>query len=98
LRGLRRSFPYYVRKLKQERAERAARSKERRRAADAVLSKMRQEIARGMDRNDAIVRARDGGVTLQAIGEVVGLTTERVRQIVKRLATGGSKFRKNRNG
>jgi hypothetical protein len=81
LRGLRRLFPYYVRRLKQERAERAARSKERKRVADAVLWKMREEIARGTDRNTAIVRARDAGVTLHAIAELVGLTRERVRQI-----------------
>jgi hypothetical protein len=49
---------------------------------DAVLSKLRQEIARGIARNEAIIRARKAGATLQAIGDVVGLTREWVRQIV----------------
>jgi hypothetical protein len=81
LRGLRRTFPYYLRRLEEERAERAPRIKQRSRAADAALSKMQEEIARGVKRDTAIVRARAGGATIQAIADVVGLTKERVRQI-----------------
>ena len=55
--------------------------KERKRKMDAVLSKLRQEITRGIARNEAIIRARKAGATLQAIGDVVGLTREWVRQI-----------------
>jgi DNA-directed RNA polymerase sigma subunit (sigma70/sigma32) len=56
--------------------------KKRKRKMDAVLSKLRQGIARGIARNEAIIRARKAGATLQAIGDVVGLTREWVRQIV----------------
>jgi DNA-directed RNA polymerase sigma subunit (sigma70/sigma32) len=48
---------------------------------DIVLSKLRQDIARSVARNEAIIRARKAGATLQAIGDVVNLTRERVRQI-----------------
>jgi DNA-directed RNA polymerase sigma subunit (sigma70/sigma32) len=50
-----------------------------------VLSKIRQEIARGVTRKQAIAQAREAGATLQAIGEVLGLTKERVRQIIDRV-------------
>ena len=81
LRGLSLTFPSYVRAEKALRAKSAVRQKERKRKMDTVLSKLRQEIARGVARNEAIIRARKAGATLQAIGDVVGLTRERVRQI-----------------
>jgi hypothetical protein len=77
LRGLSRTFPSYLREQEKVRASIAA----RKRKMDAVLSKLRQEIARGGARNEAIIRARKAGATLQGIGDVVGLTRERVRQI-----------------
>jgi DNA-directed RNA polymerase sigma subunit (sigma70/sigma32) len=49
---------------------------------EAVLSKIRQEIARGVTRKQAIAHARKAGATLQAIGEVLGVTRQRVRQIL----------------
>ena len=64
------------------RAKSAARRKERQRQMDAVLSKLGQDLSRGIPRNEAIIRARKGGATLQSIGEVLGLSKERVRQIV----------------
>jgi DNA-directed RNA polymerase sigma subunit (sigma70/sigma32) len=51
---------------------------------DAVLSKFRQEIARGVARNEAIADARKAGATLKAIGEALGVTRQRVRQILNR--------------
>jgi DNA-directed RNA polymerase sigma subunit (sigma70/sigma32) len=44
---------------------------------------MRQEIARGIDRNRVIARARNAGATLKAIGDEVGISKERVRQIIE---------------
>ena len=81
LRGLHRTFPSFLQQEREARARNAARQKERKRKMDAVLSKLRQEIARGIARNEAIIRARKAGATLQAIGDVVGLTREWVRQI-----------------
>jgi DNA-directed RNA polymerase sigma subunit (sigma70/sigma32) len=40
------------------------------------------EIARGVERNQAIAKARKTGATLKAIGDAVGLTRQRVRQIL----------------
>ena len=48
--------------------------KERKRITDAAISKMRHEIARGVERNQAIAKARKTGATLKAIGDAVGLT------------------------
>jgi hypothetical protein len=80
LRGLSRTFPSYLREQEKARASIAA----RKRKMDAVLSKFHQEIARGVARNEAIAHARKAGATLQAIGEVLGITRQRVRQILNR--------------
>ena len=58
--------------------------KERKRITDAAISKMRHEIARGVERNQAIAKARKAGATLRAIGDAVGISKEWVRQIVVR--------------
>jgi hypothetical protein len=81
LRGLSRRFPSYLREQEKARARIAAHKRE----MEAVLSKIRQEIARGVTRKQAIAQAREAGATLQAIGEVLGLTKERVRQIIDRV-------------
>jgi hypothetical protein len=78
LRGLSRTFPSYIR----EREEARAKTAEYQREMEAVLSKIRQEIARGVTRKQAIAHARKAGATLQAIGEVLGVTRQRVRQIL----------------
>jgi hypothetical protein len=82
LSGASLTYPSYIRSEKEARARSAARFKERSRVASTVIPKMKQEIARGVDRNDAIARARKAGATLKAIGDALGLTKERVRQIV----------------
>ena len=56
--------------------------KERKRAESTVIPRMQQEIARGVERNQAIAKARKTGATLNAIGDAVGLTRQRVRQIL----------------
>ena len=56
-----------------------------RRDDDAALAKFRQDLARGVARDVAIIQARKAGATLQAIGNVLGLTKERVRQIIDRV-------------
>jgi hypothetical protein len=80
LRGLSRTFPSYLRGQEEARGRSAA----RKRKMDAALSKFRQEIARGVARDVAIAHARKAGATLQAIGEVLGVTRQRVRQILNR--------------
>jgi hypothetical protein len=80
LRGIYRTFPSYLREQEETRARGAA----RKRKMDAVLSKFRQEIARGVARNEAIADARKAGATLTAIGELLGITRQSVRQILNR--------------
>jgi hypothetical protein len=42
-----------------------------------------QDVARGVDRNRAIAKARKAGATLRAIADVVGISKDWVRQIVE---------------
>jgi hypothetical protein len=77
LRGLKQTFPSYLREQENAHARIAARQ----RKMDIVLSKLRHDLTRGIARNKAIIRARKAGATLQGIGDVVGLTREWVRQI-----------------
>ena len=82
LSGVALTYPSYTRQANETRARKAARMKERKRITDAAISKMRHEIARGVERNQAIAKARKTGATLKAIGDAVGLTRQRVRQIL----------------
>jgi hypothetical protein len=81
LSGVALTYPSYVRLVKEMRARSAARMKQRERLTNTMIPKMKQEIARGMDRDGAIAKARKAGVTLKAIGDALGLTRERIRQI-----------------
>ena len=67
LRGLYRTFPFFLRREREARARSAARQKERQKKTDAVLAKIRQDLAR-VARNVAMIQARKAGATLQAIG------------------------------
>jgi hypothetical protein len=91
LSGVSLTFPSYTRQEKEARARSAARQKERERVASTVLLKMQQEIARGVGRDNAIVRARKGGATLKAIGDALGLTREWIRQIAADQSSSGKK-------
>jgi len=42
------------------------------------------EASRNPDRDEAIVLMREAGMTLREIGEVVGLSRERVRGVIAR--------------
>jgi hypothetical protein len=81
LSGASLTYPAYLRGAVKARARKVARLKKQERLNDAALSKIRQEIARGIGRNRAIARARKAGATLQAIADLFGITHERVRQI-----------------
>src|SRR6202011_958595 len=64
LSGAALTYPSYIQQEKEARARAAAREKERKRIESTVISKMQQEIARGVDRNRAITKARKAGATL----------------------------------
>jgi hypothetical protein len=51
LSGVALTYPSYTRQANETRARNAARMKERKRITDAAISKMRHEIARGVERN-----------------------------------------------
>jgi hypothetical protein len=73
LSGATLTYPSYIRQEKEARARAAARTKERTRVESTVISRLQQEIARGVGRDRAIARARKAGATLRAIGDAVGI-------------------------
>jgi DNA-directed RNA polymerase sigma subunit (sigma70/sigma32) len=48
---------------------------------DAIIAEMAAAIAAGAPRNGAIIQARNKGLTLERIGDHIGVTRERIRQI-----------------
>ena len=75
-------------------------AQQRRKARDArqriIVARMLERIASGSSRNKAIARARAQGASLQAIGTAVGLSRERVRQIIAGSASNSRDQRKFR--
>jgi hypothetical protein len=82
LRGL--VFQSQVLKARKRKAARDARNREQKQRADAVLSKLRRAMAHGTSREDAIAKAVKSGITYQAIGDELGVSRQRVHQIVCR--------------
>jgi predicted transcriptional regulator len=64
------------------RVKAAKRRKEKERETRSVLMAMRAAMARGVPRDIAIAKARKAGVTYQAIADEVGLTRQRLFQIM----------------
>ena len=82
LRGL--IFPSQIQRQRTERALRAERLRQQKEQAALSLASMRRLIARGMPRDMAIVSAVKDQVRYQAIADELGLTRQRVQQIVAR--------------
>jgi hypothetical protein len=80
LRGL--VFRSEIRREQNLRALSAARRREMKRRSAAMLSAMREAIAQGTPRKFAIIEAVEAGVTYQAIGHELGISRQRVHQIV----------------
>ena len=62
----------------------------------AIVGNMLERMASGVPRNKAIIRARTEGASLQAIGTAIGLSRERVRQIVAGIPSNSRDQRKFR--
>ncbi len=82
LRGL--TFPSQIQRQRTKRASRAAHVRQQKEQAALTLAAMRRLIARGTHRDTAIVSAVRDQVTYQAIANELGLTRQRVQQIVAR--------------
>jgi hypothetical protein len=82
LRGV--VYQSIIRREKGLRAQSAARRREHKRRSDTLLSAMREAIAKRVPRTIAIANAVERGVTYQAIGKELGLSRQRVHQIVSR--------------
>jgi hypothetical protein len=84
LRGL--IFPSQIQRQRSERALHAARLRQQKEHAALSLVSMRRTIARGTPRNVAIALAVKARVTYQAIADELGVSRQRVQQIVSRMS------------
>jgi hypothetical protein len=84
LRGL--VFRSQVEKRQSERAVSAARRSQQKQRVEKALEAMRRAMAGGVPRDVAIVSAVKARATYQAIGNELGLSRQRVQQIVSRAA------------
>jgi hypothetical protein len=82
LRGL--IFPSQIQRQRRERAFRAARLRQQKKRTAVLLASMRRAIAKGTPRNMAIVSAVKAHVTYEVIANELGITRQRVQQIVSR--------------
>jgi hypothetical protein len=82
LRGV--VFRCEVERQKREKAQQMARHRERKRRIEAALAAMRRGVASGMERNAAIALAVEARATYQAVADALGLTRQRIHQIVSR--------------
>ena len=87
LRGL--VFRCEVEREKKLRAEAATRRKERKRRSDGAIAALRRALPKGVLRHVAIAEARKAGATYGAIGEAMGLSRQRVHQILIHKPTRG---------
>ena len=84
LRGL--IFPSQTQRQRTERASRAERLDQQRKRMAASQASMRRAIARGTPRDTAIVSAVRAHVTYQAVADELGVSRQRVQQIVSRMS------------
>jgi DNA-binding CsgD family transcriptional regulator len=80
LRGI--IFPSQVRRAEEDLELRIARRKEKKRRNDAMLSAMRHALAQRTPRDQVIAKAVKNGLTYQAIGDELGISRQRVHQIL----------------
>src|SRR5260370_16449411 len=90
LRGL--IFPSQMQRQRSERALRAARLHQQKERIAASLTSMRRVIAKGTPRDMAIASAVKAHVTYQAIADELGLSRQRVHQIVSKSYDSGMSF------
>jgi hypothetical protein len=91
LRGL--IFPSQVRRRQREKALGAARLRERKERSAAALLAMQRAIRQGTPRNVAVATAARAGATYKAIGDALGVTRQRVQQMVSRRQAGSASRR-----
>jgi len=75
-------FPSQIRRQRAQRAVRAARLHEHKERMSTALGAMRRLMAKGTPRDTAIVAAVKARATYQAIADELGLTRQRVQQII----------------
>src|SRR5436853_5102430 len=80
LRGV--TFPSNLAREKELRAQAAARLREKTRRNKVAVSAMRAAIGRGLDRDAAVDQAVKSGATYAAIGAALGISRQRVHQIM----------------
>jgi hypothetical protein len=76
-------FPSQMQREKREKALAAERRQQKKRRIEAALAAMRRAIAKGTPRAIAIAAAVHAHATCQAVGNALGLSRQRVHQIVR---------------
>ena len=84
LRGLTVTYKAYVEKQQELRAANEPQRRQRERRIQAALTRLRSDLAKGVPRDVAIVAGRKRGATCRVIANELGLTRQRVHQIVGR--------------
>jgi hypothetical protein len=80
-----RSYADYISAKKQEARDHTERRRDAVKAAERkIINAMNNLLARGLSRNEAIAQARQAGARLEVIGNAIGVTRQRVDQIVAR--------------
>lgn len=74
-------FPSDIRRAAEEKRRNAGLLSVRLKRENKALAALRRSMKGGVSRDAAIVVARNHGARLKAIGDVLGITRERVRQI-----------------
>jgi len=84
LRGLTVTYKAYVETLQELRAANEPKRRQRERRIQAALTRLQSDLAKGVPRDVAIMTVRKQGATCRAIANELGLTKQRVHQIVGR--------------
>jgi len=82
LRGLTVTYDGYIRKQQEVRAEAKEKGREKERRSRGIIERMRADIVKGKSRDAAIVFAVVRGATYLAVANALGVTPQRVQQII----------------
>ncbi len=82
LRGLTVTYDGYIRKQQEVRAEAKEKGREKERRSRGIIERMRADIVKGKSRDAAIVFAVERGATYRAVANALGVTPQRVQQII----------------
>jgi hypothetical protein len=78
-----RKFPSQVARSEKRRRRNDARARQAAAQAKVISRKLKKDLAAGVDRNVAVRAAMDAGAATQLVAELIGVSSQRVRQIMR---------------